>query len=1176
MEINRTILIYIFISLFLPVFLFSETYKGYNLSYYDKGIGGLPSGLGGAFVSIADDGNAPFYNPAGLPDIERKTISLNYRSSFIGSENLIYVSYLYNLNEKTGLGFSFIWSGISDMQIYDSTQEAKGSYNASHIQIGLSYGRAITKGINVGLTGKFFSHNIFSYSGNNLDLDFGVLFKILPALKFGIAFQNFLPIGYKLRNTEEDIPLTIQTGFNYYLFKGRLMLVYEIEKTILSSFNDTLLIHHIGLQISPVKYINLNAGYDLENFYVGINLKLEKFVFYSGTIRNKEAGNLNFSASYIFPETSASGIDKQMETFYEGIVAYQNKDYRTAMKYFQKVLDKRYDPTAEYYLNNSRAFLESEEWMSEEEKVIIGMKLELAKKHISQNEHGKAISTLREVLKINPANEEAEELIAKVKNFVGSNVKKIYGEALSLFKNKKHEESLDKCKAALKLNPEHEPNIELKEENEKILKITHDEESREKQKQEEAETLFNTGLLSFKVGNWADAIDKFQRSYNLMKNLETKKYLDKAEKQLKESKSTALNKKKSDAHLRLGIDLFNQNKIKKSIEEFEKAVNLYPASSNAQNYLSRAREKYDNIIRVPLERGKAALRKNHLGEAIESFNKVLKIDPDNDIAKQFLKKSKSLVSDSIALNLRLGSQEFSQKNYPESLEHYREVVRLDKNNKEAKKGVDKSKAKLQNKIKIYFNKGVDDYNNKQYKKAIQEFKSVLELDREYSPAVEWLRKAEAKYEANKVSLTIEEYMQNGIDYFQNKNFQRAKIFFNKVLETDKNNKKAYKYIKRCDKEIAKLSKQEEIAKIITEGLIYYRRKKFNNAIEVWKKAEKIDQDNKIIGDYIKFAEKAKIESLNKFYNDGVKYYDEGNLSKAKENLDKALQTNPNHSKAKQKLIEVKSAIFEIISRAKKDGKSHFNKGNYDKAVKNFQIVLKYEPENEEIEDYQEMTKKIKDYFNEGNRLLGKEEYIEAIDRFNTVLEYNKNDPNANELIKEALLKGKKQASKWFNNGLSYYKKGELKKAQSRFSSVLKADPNHEEAKNSLSKVEKQINSKVKSYYKTGLSYFEQKNYKKAINKFNKILKLKGNYKDTRLLFSKANKIYNKQTAKQRAISQQKVQEFLFSGIKLYRDGKLKAAITEWKKVLRVYPNHSKAIKYINRAKYKLSQLEKLK
>ena len=49
--------IWLFISIFTPM-----TFAAFN----DIGVGARPLGLGGAFVALADDGNAASYNSAGL------------------------------------------------------------------------------------------------------------------------------------------------------------------------------------------------------------------------------------------------------------------------------------------------------------------------------------------------------------------------------------------------------------------------------------------------------------------------------------------------------------------------------------------------------------------------------------------------------------------------------------------------------------------------------------------------------------------------------------------------------------------------------------------------------------------------------------------------------------------------------------------------------------------------------------------------------------------------------------------------------------------------------------------------------------------------------------------------------------------------------------------------------
>ncbi|MDD5066012.1 MAG: tetratricopeptide repeat protein [bacterium] len=1173
MEIYRTILI---ILILLQSTLAAENYYGYTLPYYDRGIGGTPSGLGGAFVSVADDGNLCFYNPAGVVSVPKRLVTLNYQSSFIGGENLLYLSYIHNINTRHGLGFYFIWSGLGNLQIIDEDQNTLNTYNVSHYQLGISYGNKVLEFLDIGITAKLFYYNIWQYSSNSMDADLGLKMKIVRNLSYGLLFQNFLPLQFKLRNKDEDFPLSLRTGLSYTF--NRFLITYEIDKIMIADgFSTTPLNHHFGVRYNIIKNLILNLGTDIRNIYFGLNLKLEQLEFFSGTVRNQNAGNLNFSISYEFRKSQSA--EYEMEEFYQGIVAYQNKDYRTSIKYFQKVLEKRNDPTAEFYLRNSEAYLESEEWMSEEEKVLVGMKLELAKKNVSNQEYGKAITTLRDILNINPDNEEANDIMARIKKQVSADVEKFYQQAESLFKQNKFEESLTQCNVALNLDPEHKPAMELKKENETILSETIGKEKLAQQKKDEAETLFNAGLESFKNRNWAEAINNFSKSHQIIPNPEVKEYLEKAKNQLNLAKLDEKNRKEAEVHLKLGSDLLQQKKIKDAIKEFETAVNLNPNNEEAQNLLNNSRAQYEDIINIPLEKGKTALREGKLSEAILNFSEVLKIDPKNEIARQFLDKSKSLVQDTIKLNLKLGTQEYKNGNFPKSLEHYREVLKLEKTNKDAQEGANNALQKLDTLIKEHFNAGVDHYNNKKYQLALNEFETTLKLDSEYLPAREWLDKTKQIYEQNKISITIDDYLQNGTDQFQNKNFIQARNYFSKVLELDKNNAKAREYIQRCDIEIAKMSKQETIAKIITDGLIFYRRRKFNEAIDTWQKAKQSDPENKIIDEYIEFAKKAKDESLNKYYNDGEKFLNEGNLSKAKENFDKALQANPNHSKAKQKLAEVKSAIFEKISLSKKEGLSAFRNGEYDKAIEEFKTVLTFDPENDEVSDYLQTSQKINNYLETSKQLISEKKYAEAIEKINIIQGYNKNDKNAEILKKQALLEGQKMASQWFNDALDYYKNRDIKKAYDRFSSVVQTtkpeDSTHMEAQKMVEKLEKEIDTSVQQSYSSGLAYYEQGDYKKAIDEFNKIVNLKGSYKDTNLLLTKARKIYEKKVAKETELSQQKVQEFLFNGIKLYRDGKLKEAVSEWEKVLRVYPDHQKALKYISRAKYKLSQLEKL-
>ncbi len=59
---------------------------------FDIGMGARALGMGGAFVAIADDANAIYYNPAGLTYVEGRDVTSLY-SSLLGAGNYLGAGY---------------------------------------------------------------------------------------------------------------------------------------------------------------------------------------------------------------------------------------------------------------------------------------------------------------------------------------------------------------------------------------------------------------------------------------------------------------------------------------------------------------------------------------------------------------------------------------------------------------------------------------------------------------------------------------------------------------------------------------------------------------------------------------------------------------------------------------------------------------------------------------------------------------------------------------------------------------------------------------------------------------------------------------------------------------------------------------------------------------------------
>ena len=76
------------------------------------GVGARPQSLGAAFVALADDGTAIYWNPAGTGQLLYPQISLMHAEQFAGELNYDFASIILPFHQKTTFGFSMIRLGI--------------------------------------------------------------------------------------------------------------------------------------------------------------------------------------------------------------------------------------------------------------------------------------------------------------------------------------------------------------------------------------------------------------------------------------------------------------------------------------------------------------------------------------------------------------------------------------------------------------------------------------------------------------------------------------------------------------------------------------------------------------------------------------------------------------------------------------------------------------------------------------------------------------------------------------------------------------------------------------------------------------------------------------------------------------------------------------------------------
>ena len=96
-------------------------------AFNDSGWGVRPLGMGGAFSAIANDANAPLYNPAGI--VQPENIEMTFMSAklFTGLEGVEvgqnYFSYVNPISDRSG-SIGLTWASLYDAGIYKEDEIA--------------------------------------------------------------------------------------------------------------------------------------------------------------------------------------------------------------------------------------------------------------------------------------------------------------------------------------------------------------------------------------------------------------------------------------------------------------------------------------------------------------------------------------------------------------------------------------------------------------------------------------------------------------------------------------------------------------------------------------------------------------------------------------------------------------------------------------------------------------------------------------------------------------------------------------------------------------------------------------------------------------------------------------------------------------------------------------------
>jgi hypothetical protein len=164
-------------------------------------------GMGGAFVAVANDATAMYWNVAGLARLNQSEAIFSH-ANWIADIKYNYGAVALPMGDLGTAGISFTSMTMDEME-RTTEQEPDGTgqtFTAGSFAVGLAYAKNLTDWFSIGGNVKYVSEQIWNSSATGLAFDIGTLFNTpFAGVKFGASITNF---GQKMRMSGDDLVTT--------------------------------------------------------------------------------------------------------------------------------------------------------------------------------------------------------------------------------------------------------------------------------------------------------------------------------------------------------------------------------------------------------------------------------------------------------------------------------------------------------------------------------------------------------------------------------------------------------------------------------------------------------------------------------------------------------------------------------------------------------------------------------------------------------------------------------------------------------------------------------------------------------------------------------------------------------------------------------------------------------
>ncbi len=162
-------------------------------AFLEIGQGARAVSMGSAYVAVANDLSAFYWNPGGLAKLDGIGVMFDH-TNWLAGVGYNYLAASYSLGGAGTVGFSFTSSSYGDMKVttVDNPDGTGQIFTATDMAFSLGYGINLTNDFSIGFNPKVVYQSIWDASATGLAMDLGILYRTpFNGIMLGMSISNF-------------------------------------------------------------------------------------------------------------------------------------------------------------------------------------------------------------------------------------------------------------------------------------------------------------------------------------------------------------------------------------------------------------------------------------------------------------------------------------------------------------------------------------------------------------------------------------------------------------------------------------------------------------------------------------------------------------------------------------------------------------------------------------------------------------------------------------------------------------------------------------------------------------------------------------------------------------------------------------------------------------------------